>query len=510
MGVPLYFRHVARRYPDVVERLRKPVGDVARLFIDFNGIIHTCAARLPDATHESIISAALEHVTYLTAQVGPTELVFVAADGVCPVAKMVQQRNRRFISDMRPPPEGSAWNSCVVTPGTDFMRRVDERLAEYAAAQPELVRVSGSAAPGEGEHKILDELRSAGPASAAQVDMIYGLDADLIILSLVVASAHGRDMRVLREMEHGGELDVMHINRLADCLHASDGGEDSKDMFLQDYAMLMTLAGNDFLPPLSFIRIKHDGLQHLLRAYSQSRHAGPLVSAPGQLNTLRLAAILQQLVRSEPGVLKQLISTHSSMSTMPNLHHAKGCDAAATRFDKFPIFHPSPAYSTLDTCKMGWCTDYYAALFPAPDLLPSKVAQAYLDGCAWVCAYYWLGGGAVNWEWRYAYPHSPTCADLSNHIVSAAPSLSQGIPLGCPPWLTPNVQLLTVLPPSCRHLLPLHLQPLMVDISLGCLHLYPSSFRLDTFLKVHLWECTALLPDPDPRRISRTVARLCQ
>jgi 5'-3' exonuclease len=57
------------------------------------------------------------------------------------------------------------------------------------------------------------------------------------------------------------------------------------------------------------------------------------------------------------------------------------------------------------------------------------------------------------------------------------------------------LQLLLVLPPQSKGLLPEHLQKVMTDINYGCLHYYPKDFKVMTFLKNKMWECNPLIPN---------------
>lgn len=91
---------------------------------------------------------------------------------------------------------GHAFDSNCITPGTEFMARltqhllffVRKKMAEDPAWRVPEVVVSGPEVPGEGEHKIMEHIRVArlSPDWAPnQRHCLYGLDADLIMLSLV-------------------------------------------------------------------------------------------------------------------------------------------------------------------------------------------------------------------------------------------------------------------------------------------------------------------------------------
>jgi 5'-3' exoribonuclease 1 len=168
--------------------------------------------------------------------VQPTKCLYLAVDGVAPRAKMNQQRSRRFRSAKEAEetaaqvlardgvlPEGTAFDSNCITPGTDFMLKLSyamQKWVEYKIktdpfwATGANVVVSGPDVPGEGEHKVMDFIRdekerfiAAGNESEDDngepihygenwTHVLYGLDADLIMLGLVT---HEPNFMLLRE-----------------------------------------------------------------------------------------------------------------------------------------------------------------------------------------------------------------------------------------------------------------------------------------------------------------------
>ena len=122
----------------------------------------------------------------------PKKLIYFAIDGVAPRAKMNQQRSRRFRAardaedDANRRAEIKAewaekitfadsttgsefkFDSNVITPGTEFMHRLSIALKKYLVERAnnnedwkDLTLIFSDAfVPGEGEHKILDFIRS--------------------------------------------------------------------------------------------------------------------------------------------------------------------------------------------------------------------------------------------------------------------------------------------------------------------------------------------------------------
>ncbi|GAB4824142.1 hypothetical protein N2152v2_011188 [Parachlorella kessleri] len=274
MGVAGLFAFLRRKYPLIVEPCEQqpsaaasghgaesgdgdgggqPSGDTMcdNLYIDMNHIIHACThPGWRDVPHDSEQEMFQEMEIYLDRLVGiarPTQLVFVAMDGVAPQAKMNQQRGRRFyaahVEGLRQELEGQvrhemassmagsggspaaaipplpAFNGNVITPGTAFMDRLSQHLRAFLArrlgGEPGdtdgggrgstwsrlLVLFRDSSEPGEGEQKIMRFVRHQRLQASYCPNtrhLIYGQDADLILLGLLTHEPH---FAILRESE---------------------------------------------------------------------------------------------------------------------------------------------------------------------------------------------------------------------------------------------------------------------------------------------------------------------
>eukprot|EP01125_Pyxidicula_operculata_P011046 TRINITY_DN360_c7_g1_i5.p1 TRINITY_DN360_c7_g1~~TRINITY_DN360_c7_g1_i5.p1 ORF type:complete len:1020 (-),score=246.58 TRINITY_DN360_c7_g1_i5:38-3097(-) len=229
MGVPYLFQWLSKKYPLSVTKhngTEENIVDCDNFYLDMNGIIH-------NATHGDGIKFAegsnreiemkkniFRQLDTLITFAKPKKLIYMALDGVAPRAKLNQQRKRRFLSvvEKNRSKENSDstskddFDSNSITPGTEFMTKVsiwlreyiNERLEQQESWKSLMVILSDTSVPGEGEHKMVDFIRKLKFNSNYNPNLshvFYGLDADLIFLSL---ATHEEKFYILRESSTGG------------------------------------------------------------------------------------------------------------------------------------------------------------------------------------------------------------------------------------------------------------------------------------------------------------------
>ena len=170
MGIPSYFSFIVKNHGNIVRKLHRLNKNVDNFYLDSNSIVYDCLRALDKEYMENdeeferlLIEAVCHKIDEYLAIIKPQNRVFIAFDGVAPVAKLEQQRNRRYKSyllekiknDLEK--QKKKWDKTAITPGTNFMSKLAEYTTFYFKNKEKQYGinnfiVSTSSDAGEGEH----------------------------------------------------------------------------------------------------------------------------------------------------------------------------------------------------------------------------------------------------------------------------------------------------------------------------------------------------------------------
>lgn len=439
MGIPYYFNYLITKYKSIFNTHPK---HTQYLYIDFNSVIHNVANVSNTNSHTDIIQNIIKEVQNIVENIIiPSNLLFIAVDGMCPIAKMIQQRKRRYLNTWNKTVSQNEWNSNIVTPGTDFMKELDAALNRFASENkyPFKTIISTSQEYGEGEHKIFQHLNTLCGKNC----VIMGMDADLIMLSLL-----HKDNNILLSRDATTCINIENLRQSIEIEFEID---------VLSYIVLCFFMGNDFLPPLSYFSIRNKGIDTIIKYFKQINT--PIICHKSSTPTINLQAIyllLQKLAISETENITYGISKNLKQNIIEK--------------------------STVDL------NNYYEKLFNGTDI--KSYCQTYIQGILWIFHYY-TNYQTASKTWFYPYSYSPLINDIVTHFEFEPSNV--GIQES---FLSlPYIQLLIVLPPSCSFMIPCSkIRSIMTDESKGLTHLFPYDFKIETFLKSKLWECSPKLP----------------
>jgi 5'-3' exonuclease len=505
MGIPSYYKKLSERIKGLISKSRP--GSISSLFFDFNCLIYHCARRpnstLPPYPGSDSVSRKEEwealllediakYVQHIWHEAGKPPNVFLSIDGVVPMAKIKQQRLRRFKSiwlNQQEPSSEPKWDTNCITPSTDFMKRLSQRL-DLLCKRHKGWQLSSDLEPGEGEHKIMKLLREKknekGPI------LVYGLDADLILLTMLNAPCEAYLMR------EDSEMGVVQTNLLGDesfSYFSIDvlkqtlwNGKTIEYLDILEYVTAMTLLGNDFLPHSLSIKIRDDGHKFLVGELKSLVESGQrLVKQVDGLWKLNYEALHWLLKRWATVEQDRLLHTCKKKIQM------RGTTQMTQ--EALPLLSPVE-YSIVQShnrewsLKEGWqdvYTQQWLACKDQEDL--EKCCREYLLGLQWVLDYY-TGQRAVDMTWFYPRLIPPLWSHLELYL-----SLGKPIPepaIGSTDPIQPQEQLAMVLPLESWHHIPVS-SPLR-SIPYRYPQFWPSKFGFFTAGRVWTWECEPLLP----------------
>uniref|UniRef100_A0A8C9VY60 5'-3' exoribonuclease 1 n=1 Tax=Scleropages formosus TaxID=113540 RepID=A0A8C9VY60_SCLFO len=561
MGVPKFYRWISERYPclsEVVKEYQIPEFD--NLYLDMNGIIHQCSHPNDEDVHfriseEKIFADIFHYLEVLFRIIKPRKVFFMAVDGVAPRAKMNQQRGRRFRSAKEAEekikkalekgevlPVEARFDSNCITPGTDFMARLQEQLKYFVHSklstdklwQGVSVYLSGHETPGEGEHKIMEFIRSENAKPGHDPNTrhcLYGLDADLIMLGLVSHEPHFSLLR--EEVRFGGKkspgerLDrpvcspvawATAVMLLMDaCIddqyfcQNKIGFEYDLERIIDDWILMGFLVGNDFIPHLPHLHINQDALPLLYRTYiSVLPSLGGYLNENGNLSLTNFEKYLVKLSEFDRDHFREVfvdLKWFESKVGNKYVNEAAGQAAEESRRRvgrKNRVRNILMASLTEDDCEdedmfetefRQYKRSYYMTKMGvevvSDDFLASQ-ALCYVEGIQWILHYYYHG--VQSWSWFYPYHYAPFLSDIRN-ISSAQLSFQKGTPF------LPFQQLLAVLPAASKDLLPQCYQHLMTSPGSPIIEYYPLDFKTDLNGKQQEWEAVVLIPFIDEKRL---------
>lgn len=582
MGIPSYFAHVLKKYPHVIKRLSE-LPCINNLYLDCNGmiydVVHQMQFRPEDqpAYEAELLQRICDSIDACIAVLRPTNSVFIAFDGVAPVAKLNQQRERRYkswyLGEMESQrrrdhnktvqkkkgqkgghvePPKPAWNTSSITPGTKFMNALHDKLSVYydTTNPSELnarynlsggagIIVSSSKEPGEGEHKLFEYIRQHAAEHADKNTVIYGLDADLIMLCM--SHLHiSRGIYLYRETpEFVKSINVsldekeryfMDIPEFSDAIlenlrfpiplpHrvAPPGkGVVRKEPLgvwgalvapQLDYIFMCFMLGNDFMPHFPALNIRTTGIATLMDAYRATIGAGETIiqsPSPGEhtIHWPNYKKLIAHLAAQELTLIRKEHATRDRQA-----RHMRDTDKEDDVMHDVLMLPMSQrdVERGIDPFSAGWEHRYYAALCDMPEPTDQSIAalcRNYLEGMEWTFRYYTRG--CVNWKWTYANHYPPLLADLVQHVPDHECSLLSVKPKEP---IRDVVQLCYVLPRASHALLPPSVERALMRGKFASKYTDDGSHNFKWAYCKYFWECHTDLPALDLHELEELVKK---
>lgn len=530
MGVPSFFAWLVKTFCSK-NFIKTSVLNPKYLFIDTNCLIHPiCFLVLHQynvmakdsgkiASIEELEKAMMnEIIKYIVTMITSIESqhVYIAVDGVAPMAKISQQRKRRYKTYMENVTRNEIkkkygtmpaidWSNMKITPGTQFMEKLHERLTELSKMtflNTETITYSSYLECGEGEHKILQFIKKhklnwqneigIGDNDSNPI-IIYGLDADLIFLAL---SSNCNNIYLMREKDQIKELESPNVtatttdkscnsNKQSEFLNkfnfvylqsiiqdfynkiASKCQDKFQTLSIQhvknDFIFLCFFVGNDFIPSIPSICIKNRGLDQIINSYIECLVETQInLIQNGKINQIFLQQLFSKLAVNE---IENFVSIVENNKKKRNYTNNQKLSPKENAFQKeiwdyenninvrqLQAMHDILEYRNCNAFVKNNFYDKFAGINEYYDESIEKLVNKYLEGLKWNFEYYF--NNCPSHMWYYPYHVAPFFSDICKHLaIRAHCDINKIIFSNNETELHPYEQLMLVIPKQYHEML---------------------------------------------------------
>lgn len=451
MGIPAYFSHIIKNHSDL---LNKKINNIDHLLLDSNSIIYDNI----NNDDNIIIKNVCKKLEYYIKFIKPTKSVYIAFDGIAPLAKLKQQRERRykncFIKSLL---KQSGWNTASITPGTTFMKKLSREIIKYFEQINNInIIISTSESRGEGEHKLCEYIRTNKSIKGSNI-LIYGLDADLIMLALTHIN-YCKNIYLYRETpefikqinSHLDDMETYYLNigkfkeKILRLMNNNYTAKTYQKNRLYDYIFLCFLLGNDFLPHFPALNLRTNGMNNILLAYNETiKSTNKSIIYRNEIQWHIFKKFLLYLVKYENTfICKEYKKKENKVIKIRTKDKEYNLNLIPQLLRETEMI--------IDPFNNNWTKRYYQELFYIEynKTNISIISNNYLEGLEWTWKYYTIG--CQNWRWKYNYNYPPLLEDLYDYIPNKSTLLIQKNDKN----ITALVQLAYVLPKEYINLIP--------------------------------------------------------
>lgn len=524
MGIPTYFKNIFYKYNDVL--IKQQNVNVDNFYMDLNCLIHPCTKNL--YTNEEIISNILKKMKEIIDLINPNKMLYIAIDGVCPISKMITQKKRRIKSIKEKnelieiykdfDKEYKSWNKNQISPGTNFMMNLSSAIIEFLKniKKEKKIKIifSDSNTVEEGEQKIIKYIRK-NKSVHNDINCIYGLDSDLIILSL---GLNIDKLYLYREkVEFYGNYNVdydkfvyfdIDLFRKYIIEELDFKADYDKNNTIQDYIFLSFLLGNDFVIKLPSIQIRYNGIQEVLDSYIKIRDKLKqnliINSQHFIINYKFFIQLIKDISEKEE---KLLYKIHRQFEREPiEMKYDENLTDLEIFLKKREIIDYLSIDNPINYNKKGYKKRYYELnlnIIKDNDNLEeyykskNEVCLNYFESLKW-CMIYYSSDKVPDWNFYYKFNYGPFVSDLYFYLINNKNNIFKKITFDYKSKpLLPYTQLALILPRDDFVFLPETYKNIFNNNEIEKYYPDENNIKCDYIYKLFNYETILLLDVPD-------------
>ena len=472
MGIFNFFKWFKDTFPKNIYGIKNSLNEVSitndNLMIDMNGLFHTSAQKIykygnykppfnivmndNKDLQQQVFKDVCKTIEHLVTIVNPNKRLILCVDGAAPVAKQIQQARRRYVSSLSRVEEDESFDSNNISPGTLFMHHLNQyidffiklKITENPQWQKLEIIFSNEKVPCEGEAKLMSYLRKYGKKNESFI--FYGLDADLIMLSLI---SHFPNIYILREDTYYNKknnfllIDIPKIKPILlqmmkwEVKTLDNEYEPSlkfnPEWAINDFVFLAFMVGNDFLHHIPTLEIIEGGINVIINSYkdvaSNYGHITRVDNGKSHFSPKSLQKFLENISSYESILLNKKFKNRNHYFPDQTLIDSSLVD--------------SNGIYTIDVDKYHsiYCDNHFN------DATLENICHEYIDGLQWVLQYY--SQEVPDWNWFYPYHYTPPAKFIAKYLDS----YNKKIFKKNKPML-PLQQLISIIPHKSSSLLP--------------------------------------------------------
>lgn len=354
--------------------------------------------------------------------VSPSHHIILVIDGVAPLAKMNQQRKRRFYHDATD--TRSLFNSNQISPGTLWMKGMEAEINSWMSnyRTTASIHFSSSQVRGEGEHKIFQMYRDGilGTKNLhinQKIHVVYGKDSDLFLIGGLCPLVNlyiYNDRRAERDSTdkypyklYSVDMFRKYISTRLTCKYS-----------FRTFVIIMSLIGNDFINSLRMFEGRRDiekCISYLIDVCQDN--SINLIRENLQINSSEFARFFKYLSVGERTMIESMEELQKNEDTRPYYPEKimkKAKQKVLKKKGKDHDWYPTYCMEYYKT-GLGFYQDNHDKIIPSNETI-MNICGSYIQMIYWYYLYYCNGEQDINCNVYYRFNLSPFASDL--HQIS--------------------------------------------------------------------------------------------
>jgi 5'-3' exonuclease len=304
MGVERFFSSINRDFNITIDT-EYPYNKIKckYLMIDFNSVVHVISQHMINTINRCIENNEKCIFNYESVDIFETDLLlninkyiqdlltknieqnilehlYIAIDGVPTMAKMYEQKKRRYMGSIisnlstktkRP----FSWSKNNISPGTNFMKRLQnslhskdfDKMVKKICINIKKIKISDTTFPGEGEMKIINHIKKNKINNKDNI-CVYSPDSDMMILLLILDNnftilRYDQQKSILDDNFNGKIYNILNVDNFKKVFieyiqNRVNNYNLNERKIINDVIFILTVFGDDFLPKLESLRVSSD------------------------------------------------------------------------------------------------------------------------------------------------------------------------------------------------------------------------------------------------------------